>query len=340
MKQLLYIGMEFHKQTRSADFLLELLGREYEITLCLVDVFVEDPYAVFAEVGKHDFDVLACWQVMPPRDVLDLNFRFRHAVFFPMLDSCPSVSKPEKWFPYRDSQIISFSRTLARQLVAAGFSAHAIQYFPEATAVPEWGDPDGVFFWNRREAININTVTRLLCKTKVQRIHIHKALDPGYRFIPPPADSPLEFSYSEWYTERDGMQKDMLKFAYYVAPRQKEGIGMSFLEAMAMGRCVVAPNSPTMNEYIEHGRTGLLYNVKHPSPIEIDQVKEIQKNTHGYMREGFEKWEREKANILDWLVAPVSISLPRMTVRLILRFFRNPAKVSRVLRKESRNRRS
>jgi glycosyltransferase involved in cell wall biosynthesis len=34
---------------------------------------------------------------------------------------------------------------------------------------------------------------------------------------------------------------------------------MTFLEAMARGCCVLAYDGPTMNEYIEHRRNGLLF---------------------------------------------------------------------------------
>src|SRR6202012_2876394 len=37
-----------------------------------------------------------------------------------------------------------------------------------------------------------------------------------------------------------------------------EGVGITFLEAMARGCAVVAYDAPTMNEYIESGKTGVL----------------------------------------------------------------------------------
>lgn len=37
-----------------------------------------------------------------------------------------------------------------------------------------------------------------------------------------------------------------------------KGIGMFFREAMAIGKCVVANNDATMNEYIKNGETALV----------------------------------------------------------------------------------
>ena len=45
----------------------------------------------------------------------------------------------------------------------------------------------------------------------------------------------------------------------YFAPRLEEGIGQTFLEAIRWGRCVVAADNRTINEYIIHGVNGLLY---------------------------------------------------------------------------------
>ena len=46
----------------------------------------------------------------------------------------------------------------------------------------------------------------------------------------------------------------------FAAPRRKEGIGLSFLDAMARGAFVLGYDSPTMNEYIRHAETGWLFN--------------------------------------------------------------------------------
>jgi hypothetical protein len=77
---------------------------------------------------------------------------------------------------------------------------------------------------------------------------------------------------------------------------------MSFLEAMSMGRCVIAPDNPTMSEYITHGKTGLLYNphISLPTIEPPRSIRAIQLAAYNYIREGFRKWQTEKLNILSW----------------------------------------
>jgi hypothetical protein len=85
-------------------------------------------------------------------------------------------------------------------------------------------------------------------------------------------------------TEQWGSHAEHLKriaeSQIFIAPRRFEGIGMAFLEAMAMGCVVVAENQATANEYILHGSTGLLYagdgeKVRRPSGISPAELKEI-----------------------------------------------------------------
>lgn len=329
--RLLFIGFAYHLKTGSADFLLELLGKRYEVTTHWVDLYLDNPYQKLCDIAGA-YDVLVCWQVRPPRAELDKYFTFLHAAFFPMFDGCPSVKKPEKWYPYRDFQIISFSSLLCRQLQSAGFSAHYIQYFPQPVAVQDWGAKDSAFLWARREEINCDLVQELLGASGLKRMHVHNSPDPGFRFIPPSDPDSLEYSYSTWFDEKSDLERKMIESAFYVAPRRKEGIGMSFLEAMAAGRCVIAPDHATMNEYIVHGSTGYLYDLTRPKPLRIKDVREIQQQAHNFISEGFVRWERDKNKIFDWVSQPPVVSKKRIFLRMAIRFFRNPGKVLRVLR--------
>ena len=42
---------------------------------------------------------------------------------------------------------------------------------------------------------------------------------------------------------------------------------MTFLEAMAHGKAVIAADRPTMNEYILHGCNGFLFSTRFPRPL-------------------------------------------------------------------------
>lgn len=332
MKTLLFIGLEFHNKTHSVDFLIDLLKENYAITFCYVDDSSEDPFAVISSIDGDEFDVLLCLQVLPPRDLLDHHVQFNHAAFSPMYDGCPSLTKVEKWWPYRDFNIICFSKALDAGLTTFGFSTKYIQFFTEPRNEPMYGEADSAFLWFRRENIGIPLVGQLFSKMGSQRLHVHNAPDPGNELVMPNDTGSMSCTFSTWYDDKRDMLRDIESCAYYISPREKEGIGMSFLEAMAMGKCVIAPNYPTMNEYIEHGTTGLLYNFKKIKPFDSVPLREIQKNTYQFACEGYLKWQKDKHQISAWLVEDVNVSRGKMVGAMALRFCRNPAKVIRAIR--------
>ena len=212
------------------------------------------------------------------------------------------------WYSYRNVKIINFSKTLHNKLLNMGLDSHYIQFFPEHNESFRKGDNKSIFFWHRISCININLITKLFSKIKIDNIHIHKAIDPMQQYIEPEDKVPFKIEYSEWYENKKDMIKDIEKSQIYIAPRKLEGIGMSFLEAMALGRCVVAPNLPTMNEYIEHNKNGILYDIDNVASLDNFDAYELGKNAFDYIKNGRKKWENDKNNILNWIEEPVNLN--------------------------------
>lgn len=307
-KSLLFIGLSYHTKTKSSQFLQEMLKKEYDLELLNFDPHPDDIYAYLKILKRQKYDVLLIWQAIPHMETILKYISFEKGVLFPMYDS--AMKFPDANFlQYKDFNIINFSKTMHERTLRLGLSSYYIQYFPKPAAKFEPGDEKSIFFWQRATRLNIQTVEQLFSNININHIHLHKALDPSCRFLKPSKKLSGIISYSSWYNEKDDMLEDIKESAYYIAPRKYEGIGMSFLEAMALGKCVVSPNNPTMNEYITHGKTGILYEIDDLKPIKQYDVAEIQKNTYEYMKIGYEKWEKEKKNILDWIVATPVINV-------------------------------
>ena len=116
------------------------------------------------------------------------------------------------------------------------------------------------FFWQRGREVTWDTVRKLIGTPGVmESVQLHLAADPGRSTgAPDERESQLfRIAQSEWFSTRKDYLSAISKAEVFFAPRIREGIGLSFLEAMAYGACVVAPDLPTMNEYIIHGKTGL-----------------------------------------------------------------------------------
>ena len=120
---------------------------------------------------------------------------------------------------------------------------------------------------------------------------------------------------------KDEYLKEVAESQVFFAPRLYEGIGMAFIEAMAMGKCVVAPNNPTMSEYITHGYNGLLYNPKDPQPLDFSNIETICANARNYVSEGFAHWPASQQQMITFIAEPKRrkfLSLPVLRKRLKL----------------------
>ena len=299
MKKLLFIGHEFHKTTKSSYFMQELLAEKYEI-----ESFYIDPYKItdtdFTQISGKTFDILVLWQVMPSLMELEKYIKFKTCAFFPMYDHTKTLNSP-LWNEYKNCNIINFSKAFHKTCKEGGLSSYYIHYFPKPADILDEGDEKSIFFWQRSDKITTKTLEKVIDIKKIDKLYLHKNTDPKNKFIPPSKNLESKVVYSSWFDTKDEMQKYIQKSALYFAPRRYEGIGMSFLEAMAAGRCVIAPDYPTMNEYIKNRETGFLYDYKRPELLTLSNIRKIQKNASEYIKQGYEKWEKEKYKIFEYI---------------------------------------
>ena len=317
--RLLFIGHTYHLKTKSSVFLLEMLQQSYDVTEHYMDPAAVFDYSDMKKLKEKQFDVMVVWQVMPKIAELAKYVSWKRAVFFPMYDHYAAHHGfyADIWSDYKNFMIISFSRTLYDDLVKAGFDARYIQYFPQPCKVGDWGSEQSLFFWQRLSILNFGTLAKAVKNLVVKNIHLHEVPDPGHMLLPPSAYGretvdffkDITFSKSKWFKEKEQLTQTLEKSALYMAPRHLEGIGMSFLEAMAHGRCVIAPDNPTMNEYIVDGVNGLLYPWKEDSDVHCDEavkcpvvsIRQLQEKAYQTIVDGYEKWSSEKYKILEWL---------------------------------------
>lgn len=296
-KKIVYIGHSYHDKTKSTQFLLDYLKEFYKVEVVLDRSWNGGVYPDLSFIDENYLGVIF-FQNLPINEVLR-NIKNKNIIFFPMYDGVDHSL--EFWNQHRNLKVMNFSKTLHELLLGWRFDSIFVQYFPKPQEfIP--GKKDQVFFWQRLSKINIDVISRLFGETRF-KVHIHKAIDPNHEFQIPSKEQEEKYNitYSDWFPNREEMWDVIQQKGIYIAPREYEGIGMSFLEAMAMGKAVVAVDNPTMNEYIKHGKTGYLFDLKNPKIIDFSNIEEVQKNTHTFMQEGYEKWEREKHKIIEFI---------------------------------------
>lgn len=297
-KKIVYIGHSYHDKTKSTSFLIDYLRQFYEVEVVLDESWQGKSFPDLSFVDDSYLGVVF-FQVWPKEEILK-NIKNDNIIFFPMYDSVELDYY--FWRNYQDLKMINFSETLHKKLVAWGFDSISVQYFPEPAPEFIGGNKDEVFFWQRHTKINIHTIAKLLEKENL-KIHIHKAVDPEQEFVAPTLAEEKKFgiTYSDWFETREEMWDLIKQKGIYIAPRELEGIGLSFLEAMAMGKAVIAADNPTMNEYIKHGKTGYLFNLARLEEIDLSDLDQVQKNTYEFMRKGYARWEEKKRGIIDFI---------------------------------------
>jgi len=298
-KRIIFIGHSFHAKTKSNSFIIEYLKRHFDVTILLDESWRGDgkKYPNLNFIDKSYLGVIF-WQNLPPHKAIS-QINNRNIIFIPMFDQYGIVDF-YYWKNLIDFKIICFSKILYNSLVKWGFNTIYVQYFPEPQKFVK-GDTSSVFFWQRTSKLNINIVTKLF--NRPVNIHIHKAIDPNHKFVKPNSSDVKKFNitYSDWFPNKSDMIKKMNKAALYIAPRESEGIGLSFLEAMAIGKVVIASDKSTMNEYIIDKKTGFLYNVDKPCAIDFCNLEAIQRNVYQYMKDGYKKWNQDKENIIKFI---------------------------------------
>ena len=289
-----YIDHSYHEKTKSTGFVPEILSRSHQ-----VDCFWDHSWKTHRldielceRVAKGRYDVVVLFQVFWSPDKL-LEFGFRDVVLIPMYDAvCP---QPANWWAgYSFCKILNFSRTLHDRHLAMGLDSLYVKYFPAVPEILEVAS-NGLsgFFWQRTSDIGWPTIRTLIEGTEFEKFYLHWAPDPGHDRVGKPGKGELSrfnIQLSDWFETRAEYSATINRAQVYFAPRRVEGIGMGFLEALAMGKCVVAPDTPTHNEYIQHQENGILYDPHDPKPLDFSDWEIFGANAQQTCREGHRDW--------------------------------------------------
>ncbi len=246
-KRILFIDHAMHRATRSSRFFVGLLGAAFDVR----EHFYERLYRAGADAAMRESDAAVVWEFPVARG--RFYYPGKVNVFVPMYDNEWGSVWQWRRIAASGMGVVSFCGKVSGHARRCGVrDLLDVRYFPDPAALPrKAGDPRRVFLWERGG----------LSREQAERMF--PAAD-GYELVVKGAD---EFLPREEYLER------LADCGIVVAPRRREGIGMAFLEAMAMGKCVVAHDDATMNEYIADGESGLLVDFDAPERVAPARVE-------------------------------------------------------------------
>lgn len=188
-------------------------------------------------------------------------------IWIPMWDNVVSLWSSQEWWNAlpKTLRIVAFSDGVERKARMAGLPVLRLHYYKDPSNFQTASFKNGLilYYWNRVGLFGPQFIRKLCRMLDISEIFFCDSIDPkiarGAAYsLPLQIGSTTIHQISKF--ERRVDYFDMLKRCnVYLAPRSLEGVGMTFLEAMASGCAVMAYNAPTMNEYIDSEVDGFLF---------------------------------------------------------------------------------
>lgn len=308
MQKLLFIDHAYHQQTRSADFFVDVLRKQFDVATFYLTPEGRPDLRVLAAARKADIIVLWQMDFLAPA-LLTLG---KPVIVIPMFDGSGGMPNLH-WLFAQKARFFNFSLALNERIRMAGGKTMLLRYFPEPAVESELPRFDKLraFFWQRRpdHGVDLSLVDKLL-GNELDSLHVHNVADIPGNFRPRmqrAESSTYAYSESVWFKQKSDYVKCLANANVFIAPRVAEGIGMALLEAMAQGKLVLAHDAPTNSEYISSGCNGILFHKDHASaPIHVrEHAAQMGRMAWRTVVEGRKQWLAAAPAILDWVEGTV-----------------------------------
>lgn len=297
-----FLGRAIHEKTQSDAFFIDLLKQVGDVTVWRRENL--GSRQCVDEVNALKPDLTVFFQLPPSISHHLLRLRSPRKIWVPMYDGFQPLNwKRRLAYQWSGLEAISFCNPVHNHLAAQGIPSLQVRFFPKPSNRQNYAQkpPYTFFVWQRELKIGLNIIEKAFPKESIGKV-IYKS------------DFPINLSTSfpieklEGWIPKEKLLDKIAEADFYLAPRLQEGIGFSFLEAMAMGKIVLAHNDATMNEYIEDGKTGYLFNseglflssIQPPVALEAT-LKEAAHKMHS-------QWLADKAELLQYFGARREVS--------------------------------
>lgn len=303
-----FVDHEFHAHTKSSGFFVRILRDLGSVRHFYVNA--DDIAEGLRACGDfEDFDLIVFWQIQPHVSLI-AHIPRRKILFVPMYDACCTMTY-RRWNRYRGYRFLSFSRRIHELLLDLKIESHYVQYVPELPELPndvEREELPTVFVWKRTSTLNLPRLFKALHAAGIRKAVCHEFSEAEKAL-----SYPIEVEFTQgWFSTHAEYLNTIARCGYYLAPRATEGIGMSFLEAMGLGLCVLSPDRPTMNEYITSGHDGILFRgfsqLKRKRFVDLPLGEEARRTFSTLRR----SWEDGLPDLRRYLLASPSVVRPKV----------------------------
>ena len=200
-------------------------------------------------------------------------------------------------------KILSFSKKINEFCFQNNLNYLYCRYFlkPRKNKIPA-GKKIKILFWYRG-GVKFSDWIRYVNLDEIEYINYYELIDPFYekeKFTKCDIKKyKLKINKGNYTSSKKKFLQLLNNSDVFVSPRTKEGIGMSFLEALSRSKYVIAYNNSTMSDYIKNSKLGYLIKEKTNKikPINLRNVKSYSKYRHKYSLSLYNKWIVKKKYI-------------------------------------------
>ena len=294
-KRVLVVDHVCHKTTKSFDFFAALLNRSFEVEV----FYYERHYRVRIPKDKLAWaDMIVYLEFLPSR--FRITEPGKRCVFVPMYDN--AWGSRWQWRRIADSgmAVISFCGRITEHARKCGVKNLLDVRFALPPS-PAPGNPRVAVLWERGQ-VGIDQIRKLFTPDDLDKLIVVRRPGGGKALESIPDE--IREAYHVELHEGDYLPDEeyralLAEPGVYIAPRFKEGIGMTFLEALAAGKLVVSHRDATMDEYVEDGVDGCLVDMRNPGRITLPE-KPVDVRLER-ARRWHERWKTDETRILDTL---------------------------------------
>lgn len=304
-----FIDHSFHKKTKSGDFMKELLSQYFEITHYWDESWNSGQRIDIEELNKYEY-VFFQQIINPLNEIRQLHAKI---IWAPMYDGTNFDYFYWKTLSFLPVKVLCFSEKIYSHCKKFGIDSIKLKYFLNPDEYKTYSIPKKgliIFFWYRG-GVTFDDIKKFIDQRQIDKLIYKSNPDPFYEkevFTPNDIrDFKMEI-IEDGYSSKKEYLELLAQANVFIAPRKKEGIGLSFLEAIAMGQCVLGNDDATMNEYINHSDNGYLFNLKHPQIIDFSNIKEIINRSKETALRGYLDWENDKEKIIKFITSPLVAS--------------------------------
>lgn len=309
--KILFIGHSYHQVTKSSAFFVERLELVGQVTTVFDDCAGGVVRQDYLATATH-YDVVVVWQLPKVITQFAGSAHRKNIVYVPMFDAVFRLGA-DFWQSLRHVKIVCFSATLHAVCLTHRLDSFFIQYYPEWIDLAPGGYcAKSLFFWQRRASPSWETVCSILPRSQFDYMHHHVAIDPGFdvpaeALVHPDASeiSSGRAGSSTWFRKKTGLLEKLKRCNLFFLPREREGIGMSFLDAMATGLIPVGLDRATYNEYVVDGLNGFI--VDKEQQLVLPDLHSIALSMKHYMVKGRKNYLRRLKGLESFVLRPSAV---------------------------------